>query len=118
MQSNLTLLILIAYLGVANAQNNHNVLKYNPSSTTEQSRIANDVNYKTNSIIKINLKAENFSIPNDWKLISVVLDQNKQTNSNEYVLFFQDSKSAIHSFGIQNNGLISGNNQIFIPSNE
>ena len=50
------------------------------------------------------------------KRIKNWFDSNGNTSSPEYVLFFQDSTAAVHSFGIQSDGLLSGNNLIYIPA--
>lgn len=85
---------------------------------TEQTRIVNSSNLQSNQILRKALKGEQFSIPRDWRLVSVVPDVNKSNGNTEYLLFFQDSKSAVHSLGIQSNGFVSGGNFTLIPASE
>lgn len=100
------------------AQQNQLQLKSNEAYLAEQSRIINSTNFQANQIIKKALKGEPIKIPKNWRLVSVIQDESKENNKIGYVLFFQDSKSAVHSIGIQNNGLLSGNNMIYIPASE
>lgn len=109
---------LAFYSTISLAQQNQLTLKSNDAYLTEQSRIINSTNFQANQIIKKTLKGESFKIPKDWRLVSVIQDDSKGNSKNEYVLFFQDSKSAVHSIGIQNNGLLSGNNFIYLPASE
>jgi hypothetical protein len=109
---------LAFYSTISLAQQNQLPLKSNDAYITEQSRIINSTNSQANQIIKKTLKGESIKIPKDWRLVSVIQDDSKGSSKNDYVLFFQDSKSAVHSIGVQNNGLLSGNNTIHIPASE
>jgi hypothetical protein len=103
---------------LSHAQHGQIPLKSNEVFLTEQSRIVNSATYQGNQLIRKSLKGDSFTIPKDWKLISVIKDEAKSDSRSEFILFFQDSKSAVHSIGVQNNGYLSGNNLIFIPASE
>jgi len=109
-------IIFLSNLSIA--QYSVTTLKSNEVFLTEQSRIINSTNFQTYQIIKKTLKGEPIKIPKDWRLVSVIPDDDKGNRKNDYVLFFQDSTSAVHSIGVQNNGLLSGNNMIYIPATE
>lgn len=89
------------------------------SFTPETSKIVNNTTIQTTQLIKKSQKSEEFTIAKDWKLITAIKSSDKPNVVNsEYVLFFQDSKSNIHTIGIYPNGMISGNNIIHIKANE
>lgn len=103
---------------LSHAQHGQLQLKPNEAFLTEQTRIVNSATYQGNQLIRKSLNGEAFIIPKDWRLVSAVPDESKGKGTIEFVLFFQDSKSAVHSIGIQKNGSLSGNNFIFIPASE
>jgi hypothetical protein len=114
--NNLIIILSFLFINIAHAQSTKGQLKFNESYLTENARNINSATFQGNKIIKKNIKGESFSIPNDWRLVSVVNSSSKNTTSSEYVLFFQDSNAAVHSLGIQSDGLVSGNNLIYIPA--
>jgi len=113
-----TILCLVFLTSFCFAQNIQTPLKSNEAFLTEQSRIINSANFQSNQIVKKALKGEAFNIPKDWRLVNVLQDSAKGSGNNEYILFFQDSKSGVHTIGIQSTGLLSGNNLVFIPASE
>lgn len=102
-------------VGQAWAQSSMSGLKSNESYVTDISRISNTATYQGNIAIRKGLKGEPFTIPKDWRLISVVPDRTRD-GSSEYVLFFQDSHSSVHTVGLTSSGLLSGNNLLLIPA--
>jgi hypothetical protein len=111
-----SILIIFISSSLVYAQTVKGPLKSNEAYLTEISRSINDSSYQSSQIIRKNWKGEGFSIPHDWRLVSVVNLSPKNNTSNEFVLFFQDSNSAIHSLGVQSDGSLSGNNLIHIPA--
>lgn len=114
----LKLFILIIFISssLVHAQTVKGQLKSNEAYLTEISRTINDSSYQSSQIIRKSGKGEGFSIPHDWRLVSVVNLLPKNNTNIEFVLFFQDSNAAIHSLGVQSNGSLSGNNLIYIPA--
>jgi hypothetical protein len=104
------------FFNMAYAQSTKGQLKSNEAYLTEITRNINSASFQGNQIIKKSLKSEPFSIPEDWRLVSVINLPSKNNSSPEYVLFFQDSNAAVHSLGVQSDGLLSGNNLIYIPA--
>jgi hypothetical protein len=103
---------------VAHAQPVAGPLKSNDAYVSEPTRTVNAAIFQSHQLIKKSLKGESFTIPKDWRLVSVVPDNAKSAAGTEFVLFFQDAQSAVHSVGIQANGALSGHNLITIPAKD
>jgi hypothetical protein len=83
---------------------------------SEPATISNSVNKQGADIIRKSLKGEYFTIPKDWRLVSVVPDKTGPSKGQEYVLFFQDAKGDVHSLGMNMSGALSGTNMIHIQA--
>lgn len=84
----------------------------------EPSRITNEAAFQSNLIIKKSLNGQPFSIPKTWRLVSAVPDTHNSPQSREYILFFQDTKGAVHTIGLQMSGSVTGSNVITIPAQD
>ena len=115
-KNSLAIFFLLSCL--SEAQQNRSTLKSNEVFLTEPSRMVNSLSYQTNQEIRKGLKGESFKIAKDWRLVSVTQVNSKTHSESEFILFFQDAKSAVHTVGIQSNGMLSGNNLFFIPASE
>jgi hypothetical protein len=100
------------------AQKNLHGIKQNDSYKTEISQTVNSATFATSQIVRKNLKSEDFFIPKDWRLVSVIPSTSVSSRNSEYILFFQDSKSGVHSLGIQMDGAVTGSNLLHIPASE
>jgi len=87
-------------------------LKFNEAYSSSITRTINDVGYQSNVQIRESLHGSKSSIPNTWKLISLLLKQ----NGTSYILFFQDNKFNVHTVGIDSGGALTGVDAIYIPS--
>lgn len=110
------IVLAFIFINISHAQSTKGQLKSNEAYLTEITRSINSASFQGNQIIRKSLKNEPFSIPVDWRLVSVINSPSNNNSSPEYVLFFQDSNAAVHSLGILSDGLLSGNNLIYIPS--
>jgi hypothetical protein len=104
----------IFFLISANSQLLSETTAYIP----EVSRITNQSITQANEILRSTQKNQDLVIPKDWKLVSVIPVTGRTSTELEYVLFFQDAKSNVHSFSIASNGIVSGRNQVKIKANE
>lgn len=104
----------IFFLISANSQPLSETTAYIP----EVSRITNQSIGQANEILRSAQKNQDLIIPKDWKLVSVIPVTSRTSTDIEYVLFFQDAKSNVHSLSIASNGIVSGRNQIKIKAIE
>jgi hypothetical protein len=82
---------------------------------TDISRTSNNATFQSNLSIRKTLKGDLYTIPTDWRLVSVISDR-KSDGSNEFVLFFQDSHATVHSIGVSSSGNLTGNNMLTIQA--
>jgi hypothetical protein len=100
----------------AQAQTVNRALESIDTYIAEPAKITNSVNKQGADIIRKSLKGEHFTIPKDWRLVSVVSDKTGESKGQDYVLFFQDTKGDIHSLGMNMSGALSGTNMIHIQA--
>ena len=109
-------LILLFMCSMSYGQSELHGLKSNDSYSTGIAKVTNSASFQSSQIVKKNMNGEQFSIPKDWRLVSVVNEKPGTSSSSDYVMFFQDSKGGVHSLGVQLSGSISGGNMIYIPA--
>lgn len=88
------------------------------SFVPETSRFINQTAIQATNTIRKVQKTEDLSIPKDWKLVSVTPISKLGSSEQEFVLFFQDSKSSVHSIGITSSGMVTGRNILKIKAVE
>ena len=81
------------------AQKNLHGIKQNDSYKTEISQTVNSANFATSQIVRKNLKSEDFFIPKDWRLVSVIPRTSFSSRNSEYILFFSRLKIWCSLFG-------------------
>ena len=82
------------------AQKNLHGIKQNDSYKTEISQTVNSANFATSQIIRKNLKSEDFFIPKDWRLVSVIPSTSVSSRNSEYILFFHVSINICMTIGL------------------
>lgn len=112
------LLLCLLNAGFAFGEQNARAVKPIESFIAEPSRVTNSATFQGAQLVRKSLNGETFSIPKSWRLVSVVSDTHGSPQSREYVLFFQDTKGAVHTLGLQMSGSISGSNLITIPAQD
>jgi hypothetical protein len=88
------------------------------SYVPETSRLINQTSIQANNAIRKAQKTDDLQIPKDWRLVSVTTALKTSSNDQEFMLFFQDSKSNVHSLGISSSGMVTGRNIIKIKASE
>lgn len=110
----LTALIVAGPLDISIAQ----PLDQTPSYVTETSKLINQTSIQAANAIRKVQKTDDLLISKDWKLISVAPISKLGSNEQEFMLFFQDSKSNVHSIGITAGGMVTGRNILKIKASE
>lgn len=93
-------------------------LEQTSSYVPETSRLINQTSIQANNAIRKVQKTEDLQIPRDWRLVSVTTVSKTSSNDQEFMLFFQDSKSNVHTVGITTSGMVTGRNIIKIKASE
>lgn len=93
-------------------------LEQNSSYVPETSRLINQTSIQANNDIRKIQKTDDLKIPKDWRLVSVAAVSKTSSNDQEFILFFQDSKSNVHTLGITTIGMVTGRNIIKIKATE
>jgi hypothetical protein len=88
------------------------------SYVPETSRLINQTTIQANNAIRKIQKSDDLKIPKDWRLVSVTTVFKSNSNDQEFVLFFQDSKSNVHTLEIAASGLVSGRKIMTIKASE
>jgi hypothetical protein len=93
-------------------------LEQTSSYVPETSKLINQTTIQANNAIRKIKKSDDLKIPKDWRLVSVATASKTSSNDQEFILFFQDSKSDVHTLGITNSGMVTGRNIIKIKASE
>jgi hypothetical protein len=93
-------------------------LEQTSSYVPEISRLINQTSIQSNNDIRKFQKTDDLKIPKDWRLVSVATVSKTSSNDQEFTLFFQDSKSNVHTLGITTSGMVTGRNIIKIKASE
>ena len=93
-------------------------LEQTPSYVPETSKLINQTSVQATNAIRKVQKTEDLLIPKDWKLVSVTPISKVGSNEQEFMLFFQDSKSNVHSIGVTAGGMVTGRNILKIKASE
>lgn len=93
-------------------------LEQTSSYVPETSRLINQTSIQANNTIRKVQKTDDLHIPKDWRLVSVATVSKTSSNDQEFILFFQDSKSNVHTLGINASGMVTGRNIIKIKASE
>lgn len=104
----------IVFVGTAIAQPLDQIYSY----ISETSRLINQSSIQATNTIRKVQKTDDLLLPKDWKLVSVVPVSKVGSNEQEFMLFFQDSKSNVHSIGISAGGMVTGRNSLKIKASE
>jgi hypothetical protein len=108
--------ILSSFLFNVGAQTSQRALESIEAYVSEPAKVTNSVNKQGADIIRKSLKGERFTIPKDWRLVSVVADKANSSRDQDFVLFFQSGNGDVHSFGVSMSGALSGGNMIHIQA--
>ena len=93
-------------------------LEQTQSYIPETSKLINQTSIQATNTIRKVQKTEDLLIPKDWKLVSVAPISKLGSNEQELMLFFQDSKSNVHSIGVTSGGMVTGRNILKIKASE
>jgi hypothetical protein len=93
-------------------------LEQTSSYIPETSKLINQTTVQATNAIRKVQKTDDLLIPKDWKLVSVAPIFKLGSNEQEFMLFFQDSKSNIHSLGVTSGGMVTGRNILKIKASE
>ncbi len=110
----LVAVVQIGFITLSNAQPFEQMTSYVP----ETSRLINQSSIQATNTIRKVQKADDLIIPKDWKLVSVAPVSKLGSNEQEFMLFFQDSKSNVHSIGVTAGGMVTGRNILKIKASE
>jgi hypothetical protein len=93
-------------------------LEQTSSYLPETSRLINQTSIQANNAIRKVQKTDDLQIPKDWRMVSVITASKISSNDQEFILFFQDSKSNVHTLGITTSGMVTGRNILKIKASE
>ena len=98
------------------AQTDQRTLESIETYISEPAIVTNSVNKQGAEIIRRSLKGDRFTIPKDWRLVSVVVDKVSASRDQDFILFFQSGNGDVHSLGVSMSGALSGGNMIHIQA--